>query len=89
MKSTNAMRNFRLLQPNWKIGSPNELRKGKKPTQESIKKQVASMLSGQCMKKLIETDASKKKDILVLTYQLKSESYADLADAYRGKKISS
>ncbi len=61
--------------------------KGKKPTPESIKKQVASILSGQHMKKLIETDVSKNRDIPVLTYQLKSESYADLADTYLGKNI--
>ena len=61
--------------------------KGKKPTSESIKKQVASILSGQHMKKLIETDVSKNKDIPVLTYQLKSGAYADLADTYLGKNI--
>lgn len=61
--------------------------KGKKPTSESIKKQVASILSGQYMKKLIETDVSKNKDIPVLTYQLKSGAYADLADTYLGKNI--
>lgn len=61
--------------------------KGRKPTQESIKKQVASILSGQHMKKLIEIDVSKNKDIPVLTYQLKSDAYADLADTYLGKNI--
>ncbi len=44
-------------------------------------------LSGQYMKKLIETDVSKKKDFPVLTYQLKSESYTDLADTYLCKNI--
>ncbi len=61
--------------------------KGKKPTTESIKKQVASILSGQHMKKLIGTDVSKIKDIPLLTYQLKSRAYADLADTYLGKNI--
>lgn len=61
--------------------------KGKKPTKESIKRQAASILSGQHMKKLIETDVSENKDIPVLTYKLKSGAYADLADTYLGKNI--
>ena len=61
--------------------------KGKKPTQESIKKRVAFILSGQHMKKLIKTDVSKIRDIPVLTYQLNSGAYANLADTYLGKNI--
>ncbi len=61
--------------------------KGKKPTKESIKRQAASILSGQHMKKLIETDVSETKDIPVLTYKLKSGAYAELADTYLGKNI--
>jgi transposase len=61
--------------------------KGKKPTMESIKRQASSILSGQHMKKLIETDVSETKDIPVLTYSLKSAAFAELADTYLGKNI--
>ena len=61
--------------------------KGKKPTKESIKKQVASILSGQHMKKLIGTTITEKTDIPVLNYSLKSDMYAELADTYLGKNI--
>jgi transposase len=61
--------------------------KGKKPTKESIKKQVASVLSGQYMKKLIGTTIIGENGIPVLNYSLKSEAYAELADTYLGKNI--
>jgi transposase len=61
--------------------------KGKKPTKESIKRQVASILSGQHMKKLIGTTIAEHNGIPVLTYSLKSEAYAELADTYLGKNI--
>ena len=61
--------------------------KGKKPTMESIRRQAASILSGQHMKKLIETDVSETKDIPVLTYSLKSAAFTELADTYLGKNI--
>jgi transposase len=61
--------------------------KGKKPTKESIKRQVASILSGQHMKKLIGTTIAEHNGIPLLTYSLKSEAYAELADTYLGKNI--
>ena len=61
--------------------------KGKKPTMESIRRQAASILSGQHMKKLIETDVSETKDIPVLTYSLKCAAFTELADTYLGKNI--
>jgi len=61
--------------------------KGKKPTKESIKRQVASILSGQHMKKLIGTTITDHNGIPVLTYSLKSDAYAKLADTYLGKNI--
>jgi len=61
--------------------------KGKKPTMESIKRQASSILSGQHMKKLIETNVSETKDIPVLTYKLKSAAFTELADTYLGKNI--
>lgn len=61
--------------------------RGKKPTLESIKKQVASVLSGQHMKKLIETHVKDKDDFPVLDYSLKSDAFTALADTYLGKNI--
>lgn len=61
--------------------------KGKKPTKESIKRQVASILSGQHMKKLIGTTVAGHNGIPVLTYSLKSDAYTELADTYLGKNI--
>ena len=61
--------------------------KGKKPTKESIKRQVASILSGQHMKKLIGSSVTDHNGIPLLTYSLKSDAYAELADTYLGKNI--
>ncbi len=61
--------------------------KGKKPTKESIKRQVASILSGQHMKKLIGSTVTDHNGIPVLTYSLKSDAYTELADTYLGKNI--
>jgi transposase len=61
--------------------------KGKKPTKESIKRQAASILSGQHMKKLIGSSVTDHNGIPLLTYSLKSEAYAELADTYLGKNI--
>ena len=61
--------------------------KGKKPTVRSIKNQVASALSGQHMKKLIETHVVDHDGIPTLDYNLKSDAYKELADTYLGKNI--
>jgi transposase len=61
--------------------------KGKKPTKESIKSQVAKALSGQHMKKLIKTAVGEQNDIPTLTYKLDTDEYAKLADTYLGKNI--
>jgi transposase len=61
--------------------------KGKKPTKESIKRQVASILSGQHMKKLIRSTVTDHNGFPVLTYSLKSDAYTELADTYLGKNI--
>ncbi len=61
--------------------------KGKKPTKESIKKQVASTLSGQHMKSLIKTTVTEHNGTPVLTYHLDTNAYAELADTYLGKNI--
>ena len=61
--------------------------KGKKPTVESVKGQVTSILSGQHMKKLIETTVLEHNGIPTLTYSLNSKAYAQLADTYLGKNV--
>ena len=61
--------------------------KGKKPTKESIKKQVSSMLSGQHMKTLIKTTVTEQNAIPVLSYNLDTDAYAELSDTYLGKNI--
>ena len=61
--------------------------KGKKPTKESIKKQVASTLSGQHMKTLIKTTVTEHNGIPVLIYNLDTNAYAELSDTYLGKNI--
>jgi transposase len=67
--------------------SAGKITKGKKPTVESVKKQVSSILKGQYMKKLIGTDVTKYNDVPVLTYSLKGDVYASLCDTYLGKNI--
>ncbi|MBU2645308.1 IS1634 family transposase [bacterium] len=61
--------------------------RGKKPTVESIKKQVSTALSGQHMKKLIETEVIDYEGIPTLDYNLKSDAFKELADTYLGKNI--
>ncbi|MBL7218012.1 MAG: IS1634 family transposase [Desulfobacteraceae bacterium] len=61
--------------------------KGKKPTKESIKKQVASTLSGQHVKTLIKTTVTEHNAIPVLIYTLDTNAYAKLSDTYLGKNI--
>jgi transposase len=61
--------------------------KGKTPTQESIKKQVAATLSGQHMKNLIKTSVDEHNGNPTLTYNLDANAYAELADTYLGKNI--
>ncbi len=64
-----------------------KITKGKKPTMESVKKQVSAILSGQHMKKLIGKEIVEYNGVPVLTYSLKGEAYAELADTYLGKNI--
>jgi transposase len=61
--------------------------KGKKPTKESIKRQVASILSGQHMKNLIKATVTEHNGTPILTYNLDTNAYAELADTYLGKNI--
>jgi transposase len=61
--------------------------KGKKPTRESIKKQVTSILSGQHMKAIIKTTVSEHNGSPILSYSLNTNAYAELADTYLGKNI--
>lgn len=61
--------------------------KGKKPTVRSVKKQIASILSGQHMKNLIKTTVKKQNDVPTLSYSLNDKVYGTLCDTYLGKNI--
>lgn len=63
------------------------VKKGKKPTVESVKRQVSSILSGQHMKKLIDHTIEQDSDVPLITYSLNKEAYAELSDTYLGKNI--
>ncbi len=61
--------------------------RGKAPTPESVRKQAASILSGQYMKRLIDVAVSEEDGLARLRYCLDTESFANLADTYLGKNI--
>ena len=61
--------------------------KGKKPTLSSIKGQVKSIRSGQHMKKLIKATVTEHNGYSILTYNVNTDAYAELADTYLGKNI--
>lgn len=61
--------------------------KGKKPTVESVKKQVSSITSAQYMKSLIETTVTEHNSLPSLSYKLRDKAYGDLSDTYLGKTI--
>lgn len=61
--------------------------RGKRPTIESIKKQIATILSGQYMKKLIETRVKEEDNLPYLEYWLNGDNFVELADTYLGKTI--
>lgn len=61
--------------------------KGKKPTVESVKRQISSILSGQYMKELIKTTVTEHNNVPSLTYSLNNKAYVKLSDTYLGKNI--
>ncbi len=61
--------------------------KGKKPTVESVEKQVSSILSGQHMKDLIKPTLTEHNNFPSLTYSLNDKAYGELSDTYLGKNI--
>jgi transposase len=61
--------------------------KGKKPTVESVKRKIASILSGQYMKVLIKTSVRKHNHVPLITYNIDNEAYGKLSDTYLGKNI--
>ena len=63
------------------------IKRGKAPTVESLRKQIASILSGQHMKKLIDTSLSQEEGLARLTYRVNTEAVAKLTDTYLGKNI--
>jgi transposase len=67
--------------------SEGKVTKGKDPTEESVKRQIASILSGQHMKTLIKTTVSQSCGIPLFSYTVDIKAYDDLADTYLGKTI--
>jgi len=63
------------------------IKKGKAPTVESLKKQVAKILSGQYMKELIEIKIENKNKLPTLEYWVNTTRLDELADTYLGKNI--
>lgn len=64
------------------------IKKGRKPTVESVKRQVSMILSGQHMKDLIKTTVIKhNNNVPSLTYILQKKAYIKLSDTYLGKNI--
>jgi len=61
--------------------------KGRKPTKASIKKQAASIRSGQHMKKLIAVTVTECNGIPRISYHLDNAAFAELCDTYLGKNI--
>ena len=64
-----------------------KITKGKKPTVESVKKNVSSILSGQHMKRLIVTEVTEGENVPEISYRLNAGAYAELSDTYLGKNI--
>lgn len=63
------------------------IKKGKAPTVESLKKQVAKILSGQYMKELIKIKIANENKLPTLEYWVNTTRLAELADTYLGKNI--
>jgi transposase len=61
--------------------------RGKKPTRESVAKNVKEILKRQYMKQLIKVDYQEKNTIPLISYSLDGEEFARLTDTYLGKKI--
>ncbi len=61
--------------------------KGKPPTVQSVEKQVAAILSGQHMKKLIRTKVTEEKGIPALSYGLLTDIYTQLCATELGKNL--
>jgi transposase len=61
--------------------------KGRKPTINSIEKQVSNILKGQHMKKLIEYKVSDEDNIPLLNYGLNQYKFASLCSTDLGKNV--
>lgn len=87
MRSINALTKLSELSGKLTDRMAGRVTKGKKPTVESVEKQVSLILSGQHMKDLIETTVKEHNNILSLTYSLNDKVYGELSDTYLGKNI--
>jgi len=63
------------------------IKKGKKPTINSVKKSVKDILKRQYMKDIIKINYNEKNSIPLIYYTVDTEELYKLADSYIGKKI--
>ena len=61
--------------------------RGKKPTIESVKKNVKEILKRQYMKDIVQINYSLENNIPVISYFVDTDALADIADTWLGKKI--
>ena len=61
--------------------------RGKSPTAASVQKQVAAILKGQYMKRLIDCAVTEQHGEPLLSYCINTKAQAELSDTYLGKNI--
>ncbi len=69
---------------NWRIG---KIKKGKKPTVQSIERKVAAILSPQHMKDIIHTEVKKIGDLPYLDFETKKKTLNEISSKIFGKTI--
>ena len=61
--------------------------RGKSPMIASVQKQVAAILKGQYMKRLIDHAVTEQHGLPLLSYRINTKAQAELSDTYLGKNI--
>lgn len=63
------------------------IKKGKKPTIDTVKKKISTILKGQYMKEIIKITVSEYDSVPLITYGIDNENYVEICNTYFGKKI--
>jgi transposase len=82
-----AQSKLKVLQDRFKMWQKGIFRKGRVPTVQSVKKQVAEILKGQHMKNLIKVSVKQKGKIPVLSFNLDVKHLDGLTKTLFGKTI--